>query len=413
MAYAASVTSPAFFRLVKAGASKNREDRDYPEHDEHLDQGEPAFQRRWRGGGRFFKAAERARSHYNKCPAPQREEIYFAGRPSRNVAPPKIKTPANFRRVGTVLAFYAPVLEHTLSDEERSQILQTIEMFEVITQTQPDDYQSLTILKEAHQKLGKTDEALRISRKLAEAYFNVGSYALAMQECEAVLAKEPNAPEILAMLGDIEARTSGSAAGGIHSLVLTPDTSSAKASANDGGGLAEIGGRNAGQVRKRVPLEDADAAHDQLAKFLIVQQMFAEEEVNAALESVKASNKNLKENMLPQSLLTHLCDGNEIKADKVLSALIDRTKFAYVPLEYYDIDRQVVRMLPDELTVGRLFVPFDLVSRTIMVAVANPFDAAAREAVQQSLDYTVTWYLAKPSVVAKTLQDIYRLEGRA
>ena len=42
-----------------------------------------------------------------------------------------------------VLAFYGAVLEHTLSEEERSQILQTIEMFEVITQTQQDDYQSL------------------------------------------------------------------------------------------------------------------------------------------------------------------------------------------------------------------------------------------------------------------------------
>ena len=105
-----------------------------------------------------------------------------------------------------VLAFYRIVLEHTLSEEERSQILQTIEMFEVITQTQPDDYQSLRILKEAHQKLGKAEEALRVSRRLAEAYFSVGSYALAMQECEAVLAVEPHAPEILAMLGDIETR---------------------------------------------------------------------------------------------------------------------------------------------------------------------------------------------------------------
>ncbi len=61
--------------------------------------------------------------------------------------------------------------------------------------------------------------------------------------------------------------------------------------------------------------------------------------------------------------------------EKVLSALIDRTKFAYVPLEYYDLDRQIAPMLPDSLTLGRLFVPFDLVSRTMMVACCNPFDA--------------------------------------
>src|SRR5947199_10838649 len=79
-------------------------------------------------------------------------------------------------------------------------------MFEVITRTQPDDYQSLEILKEAYGKLGSRDDTLRPSRKLAEAYFNVGSYALAMQECEVLLQHDPNAPEVLAMLGDIESR---------------------------------------------------------------------------------------------------------------------------------------------------------------------------------------------------------------
>ncbi|HEY5035832.1 MAG TPA: hypothetical protein VII74_01725 [Chthoniobacterales bacterium] len=310
------------------------------------------------------------------------------------------------------------MLEHTLSEEERNQIGQTIEMFEVITQTQPDDYQSLRILKEAYQKLGKSEEALRVSRRLAEAYFNVGSYALALSEGEAVLQIEPNAPEILAMMGDIEARmqqTGRSLAEtrAENSLVLSPGTSSNTNGVTDVGSLAEIGGRNAGKVRKRVSPEDAELGNEQLAKFLIVQQMFPEEEVNAALAVVKEANQNLDSETLASSLLNRLCDGNEKKSDQVLSALIDRTKFAYVPLEYYDIDRQVVRMLPDDLTVGRLFVPFDLISRTIMVAVCNPFDAAAREAVQQSLDYTVTWYLAKPSTIIKTLQEIFHLEARA
>ena len=98
------------------------------------------------------------------------------------------------------------MLEHTLSEEEHSQIVQTIEMFEVITQTQPDDYQSLEILKEAYQKVGRGADSLKTSRRLAEAYFGAGSYTLAMQECEVILLKEPNAPEILAMLGDIETR---------------------------------------------------------------------------------------------------------------------------------------------------------------------------------------------------------------
>lgn len=307
------------------------------------------------------------------------------------------------------------MLEHTLSEEERSQILQTIEMFEVITQTQKDDYQSLEILKVAYQKLGKSDESLRTSRRLAGAYQNVGSFSLALQECEAVLAVEPDAPEIRAMAVEIENRLVQSGQGGVqnaadHGLIEAPDH--AKKHSN-GATLVELDGRGSGRRRKTISLQSTEQANEQLAKFLIVQQMFSEDQVTAELAAVKAADKATSGQMLAASLVDRLSKGDEEKSERILSALIDRTKFAYVPLEYYDVDRQVVRMLPDFLTIHRLFVPFDLISRTIMVAVANPFDAAAREAVEQSLDYTVVWYLAKPATIIKTLQDVYRLESRA
>src|SRR5580704_9308270 len=281
-------------------------------------------------------------------------------------------------------------------------------MFEAITQTQPDDYQSLEILKEAYQKVGRHEDSLKASRKLAEAYFNAGSYTLAMQECEVILVKEPNAPEILAMLGEIEARLQASGAalastGGQGGLTANP----AQASKGEGS-LIDMAGARGGDTGKIANL--AERGDDHLAKFLIVQQLFPEEEVLTALESTKQLNKDLSGQALAVSLLDNLCKGNVDRLDLVLSALIDRTKFAYVPLEYYDTDRQIAPMLPDNLTLGRLFVPFDLVSRTIMVACCNPFDSAGRDAVQQSVDYTVSWYLAKPSAITQTLRSIYKLE---
>ena len=314
-----------------------------------------------------------------------------------------------------VLAIIAFVLESTLSEDERSQILQTIEMFEVITQTQTGDYQSLEILKLAYQKLGKNAESLGISRRLAEAYHKAGSFSLAMQECEAVLVLEPTSPEMLALLGEIESRLQQSGqvpANRRPASALTETGFTAPKGGTATSRLLEVGGRKTGEGRKQVSAEESELGNDQLAKFLIVQQMFPEAEVNAALLAVKEANKALNGPMLATSLLDRLCRDNYEKMEHVLSALIDRTKIAYVPLEYYDIDRQVVRMLPDELTLHRLFVPFDLISRTIMVAVCNPFDGAGREAVQQSLDYTVTWYLAKPATIIKMLHDIHKLETR-
>jgi len=283
-------------------------------------------------------------------------------------------------------------------------------MFEAITQTQPDDYQSLDILKEAYQKIGKHEEALRVSRRLAEAYFGAGSYTMAMQECEAILVKEPNAPDLLAMLGEIETRLQASgkaianAAGGNNGLTEVGTGGDTE------GSLIDIASRMVGAA-KHANL--ADRGDDHLAKFLIVQQLFSEEEVSAALMSVQQFNKDLSGQGLAVSLLDHLCKDNIPRLEAVISALIDRTKFAYVPLEYYDLDRQIAPMLPEYLTLGRMFVPFDLVSRTMMVACCNPFDAAGREAVQQSVDYTVMWYLARPGALIRSLQSIYRLDSRA
>ena len=314
-----------------------------------------------------------------------------------------------------LLAFSSAVLEHALSAEEHNQILQTIEMFEAITQTQPEDYQSLEILKEAYTKIGRHDDALKVSRKLAESYFNSGSYTPALHECEMILTRQPNAPEIVAMLGEIEQRLQASGQAIVEKSKSTSNLVNGPFTKGDGslvsptveGALIDVDpsrGKNLGRIANLQERGD-----DHLAKFLIVQQLFTEEQVNSALETTKEANKDLHGQAMALSMLGELTREKPQQLEPVLSALIDRTKFAFVPLEYYDTDRQIAPMLPEYLTLGRLFVPFDLVSRTMMVACCNPFDSAGRDAVQQSVDYTVSWYLARPSSIAQTLRAIYKL----
>ena len=314
-----------------------------------------------------------------------------------------------------LLAFSSAVLEHALSAEEHNQILQTIEMFEAITQTQPEDYQSLEILKEAYTKIGRHDDALKVSRKLAESYFNSGSYTPALHECEMILTRQPNAPEIVAMLGEIEQRLQASGQAIVEKSKSTSNLVNGPFTKGDGslvsptveGALIDVDpsrGKNLGRIANLQERGD-----DHLAKFLIVQQLFTEEHVNSALETTKEANKDLHGQAMALSMLGELTREKPQQLEPVLSALIDRTKFAFVPLEYYDTDRQIAPMLPEYLTLGRLFVPFDLVSRTMMVACCNPFDSAGRDAVQQSVDYTVSWYLARPSSIAQTLRAIYKL----
>src|ERR1700683_1739482 len=94
----------------------------------------------------------------------------------------------------------------SVTNEELDQILQTIEMFEVILQSNAEDCQSMEILKEAYWKLNRQKDALTVTRKLADTYYALGQYSSALLEYEGILQKDPGNPEIAAMLSEVEGK---------------------------------------------------------------------------------------------------------------------------------------------------------------------------------------------------------------
>src|SRR3954467_7277176 len=94
----------------------------------------------------------------------------------------------------------------TLTANEEAQLNQTIEMFEVITQSQPMDYQSLEILKEAYSKLNRNDAVVQTSKRIAEAYVQLGQLSSAILEYESILQRFPDDPDVQKALAEIESK---------------------------------------------------------------------------------------------------------------------------------------------------------------------------------------------------------------
>src|SRR6266852_4414654 len=93
-----------------------------------------------------------------------------------------------------------------LTPSEEAQLGQTIEMFEVITQSQPHDYQSLEILKEAYSKLGRRTDVIATSKRIAQAYVQMGQLSSAILEYETILQRHPDDPDVKAALAQIETK---------------------------------------------------------------------------------------------------------------------------------------------------------------------------------------------------------------
>ena len=303
-----------------------------------------------------------------------------------------------------------------LSPEEEEQLHQTIEMFEVITQANPQDTQSLEILKEAYATLGKETESLTVCRRLADTYMALAQYASALIEYESILQKQPDNAEVIAALGEVEQRLqqlqTDAQSGGENinldfrsavldtgNLIATKQTQSVQlrgpAISGDHKVLAE-------------KLAAADDGQKTLMKFLVQHRLVSEDIAMQALHLVRRRNAERAAVNPAASLIDEIVTRGAVDQEQLLSGILDRVKFGYIPLDCYDVDRQVVKMLPESITLGRLFVPFDVVSRTMMVALANPFDSVGKDAVQQLVDYHIQWHLASPASIIKLLQSSYR-----
>jgi hypothetical protein len=307
------------------------------------------------------------------------------------------------------------------SPEEQDQIVQTIEMFEVIVEANPRDCQSMEILKDAYQRIGLRAETLRMSRKLAETYVELGQLSSALLEYEGILQLDHGNPEIILALGEVEER--------MHQSGLLPQfaaPSSTPISLDFQAAVLETSGlmTTPSTVSPSAPRfstgasrgEDliaglTDDGNDPLARFLVQHRLVSEDIVASTMQVVQKKNRDRAPTSVAVSLLGELFRRDAGDPETILCSILDRSKFAYIPLEYYDVDRQIVKMLPESLTLGRLMVPFDLISRTIMIATVNPFDSRGREAVQHMLDFHIQWHLASPAALLKVLTETYRISS--
>ena len=286
--------------------------------------------------------------------------------------------------------------------------MQTIEMFGVIVQSSPTDAQSLEILKDAFVRIDQIPDAIVAARKLGEIFAQTGQLDRAVKEYEYILEHDPTNMEVMAALGEIEEKlrnTNASAdeadmgvigemLGNTHLMATTT--------------TAKVATKSAAVV-KSVAQMLLDDGNEALVKFLLLHRIASEEIVRGSSERVAKKNKDLAPNTMAHSLLDEVVRRAGLDLETTLCTIVDRTKFAYIPLEYYEVDRQVVKMLPETITLGRLIVPFDVMSRTLMVATANPFDAMGKAAVQKLLDFNIQWHLASPAAITKVLSETYRV----
>lgn len=279
----------------------------------------------------------------------------------------------------------------TLNPGEEAQLLQTIEMFEVIVQSQPSDCQSLEILKEAYTKLGREADVIRTSKRIAEAYTQMGQLSSAILEYETVLQRRPNDEDVQTALRKIEDTASNAGS----------------QSAAEPAALAPLSESNT-RMKKRgetVGAGEIDDGQKTMRKIFVDTKFISAGDFDLCWRppDMMAPPQDVKE---PFIQLLH--DKNIFTIEKSLRLLADRSRTGYLPLERYDVDIELLRGFPAEVCRRWCVAPFDRMSKAIMVATANPFNQQAAKELSEATSLRLLWYLVMPSELVTLVRKAFR-----
>jgi tetratricopeptide (TPR) repeat protein len=277
-----------------------------------------------------------------------------------------------------------------LNPGEDAQLQQTIEMFEVIVQSQPSDTQSLEILKEAYSKLGREDELVSTSKRIAEAYLQQGQLSSAILEYETVLQRRPDDQDVRSALKRIEDRAS--------SAVQQPTVES----------LAMAQGSDTTLLRPKTPVAattEVDDGRKSLYKIFVESKMITAGDFDLCWRSV---NLNKPPSDVVEPFIQTLHEKGIFLIDKSMRLLSDKSRVAYLPLERYDIDMDLTRGFPAEVCRRWCVLPFDRMSKAILVATANPFNQQAAKDLAEATTHRLLWYVAAPNDLTSNLRKAFR-----
>jgi len=279
----------------------------------------------------------------------------------------------------------------TLNPDEAAQLAQTIEMFEVIVQSQPSDTQSLEILKEAYLKLGREDNVVGTSKRIAQAYLQQGQLSSAILEYETVLQRRPDDRDVRTALKEIEHKA-GNAGG-----QPVPEPLTMAPAASD-----TVTIRNKAHA---ATVEEVDDGRKTMYKIFVETKHITAGDFDLCWRKADLS-------VPPTDVVEPFIETLDIKGafliEKSLRLISDKSRVAYLPLDRYEVDIDLARGFPAEVCRRWCVLPFDRISKSIMVATANPFNQQAAKELAAATSHRLLWYVATPHDLTSNLRKAFR-----
>ncbi len=241
-------------------------------------------------------------------------------------------------------------------------------------------------------KLGMQKDVVETSKRIAEAYVQLGQLSSAIMEYETILQRFPDDPDVRKALNEIENKTNSFAGRSTEPAALPSALATEPGKIKPGGLAAKAAAAEQ---------DDGKAA---------MQRIFVDGKLVNAPDFGRLwfTPGNEPVTQVNEPFLQVMADKGVLGLDKSLKLVIERARIGYMPLEKYDVDNELAKGFPRAVCLKWCVLPFDRMSKSVLVATANPFNKQAAAELQAATTNRLIWYMTSPPDLVKTLKKVFR-----
>ena len=276
----------------------------------------------------------------------------------------------------------------TPSGQPDAQFWATVDFFEQILQTMPEDRVSLEVLSQAYEQSGDRQRAFAYLQRLA---------AIVLRDSD-----RDAAPGLQARLRTYAEQAESAAL--CERLAPLAAVAAPAAPAPAATAAAEV--PSAAERRLADPAERRALVAQELDfAWLLHEQKLLSEEQYATVVSDLTDLSGASE-PVPVSVLHLFQDRHFPNLDGALALAAEKSGLPLLPLSSFDPQPAAFGLLPRDYLVIKGVLPFEIMSQDLLVAVLNPMNETLRREIEALTGRRCHFYLANPADFDQALEKI-------
>ena len=137
----------------------------------------------------------------------------------------------------------------------------------------------------------------------------------------------------------------------------------------------------------------------QLGELLVERGLIKADQLQHALEVQKD-----KGGLIGQVIV----DLGYVSEEAIAQAITAQYGFPYLPMKNYEIDTEVIRVIPKNVAVQYCLIPVDKIGNNLTIAMANPMNNQAVEDIALMSGLCVQLFVSAASDIKKAIEEYYK-----